>query len=852
MISPIAPQDIKCISPIVMAPKKDGLRTSHEDLMAMIADALEGRDIQRPLTEDTGLLRLCQNFFNLNQATEIPPFLPGDLNTKVANHSKKKYRMKLDATSGFFNVKLDEESRAYTAMFVEGMGFFAWNVMPMGLTGAPTTYQLGMHEALDGLIGAGTNMDIWMDDIYGSADTFDELLDTLDNLLTRVEDWGIKLAPKKSELFFDHMTIGGQIVSEEGVSPDPAKVLAIIEFPKPTTVKDVMSFVGAASFHRRFIKGFASIIAPLTDLTKGVDSKKSDPKFKKLLETTKVKWEDRHHEAFMTIKDLLSKFPVVNPPIYDKDPPTPFHIATDASAIGYGAHLYQIVDDTKYTIAYASKKNTESESKRASYEQEFMAVRYALEEFKTYIHGQRTVVHTDCKAVRDTMNKENSLPVYERAKLAILSSGIIQFVHEPGRENVVADALSRYPAGEPTADPEEDPSLKGLTNDLFFLDLDEGRKKLQDEFAGDQLEDVVKFLTELTGETEDRVRKRAQHYWYKDGCLWTYSAAAGYAIRVRPDHGGLERAILAHNTIGHQGVNHTMRAIKTIETWANLRVDVQEAVKSCQNCCRFTGDKLKTSKIRPVARYVPFNTVAMDYLKMPEDDTHEWILVAVDLYSRFTFAWPISGEPTAQITINGLAELERQYLTPTEVLTDGGSHFNNAAVRQWLSGRGSWLTVAAAYQHVGSVESANKLILDRIRKLTGQSIDFIVNPDIYHNEWMKLLPTAVAHVNDRRISWLADYSPRQILFGRADRCPSQLYHQAFLDQETVDAEVQKAYDEEQQRRKDRDKTRINREWKAGDLVLWRDGTTDNTHNVANKSSRNGTAPSSSVRCSTVP
>jgi hypothetical protein len=235
MISPIAPQDIKCISPIVMAPKKDGLRTSHDEIMTMIANALEGRENQRPLTDDPKLLRLCQNFFVLNQATEIPPFYPGDLNSKVANHSGRKYRMKLDATSGFFNVKLDPESRPYTAMFVEGMGFFAWNVMPMGLTGAPTTYQLGMHEALEGLIGPGRPLDIWMDDIYGSADTFEELLEVLDKLLERVEQWGIKLAPKKSELFFDNITIGGQLVSEHGVSPDPSKVLAIAEFPRPTT-----------------------------------------------------------------------------------------------------------------------------------------------------------------------------------------------------------------------------------------------------------------------------------------------------------------------------------------------------------------------------------------------------------------------------------------------------------------------------------------------------------------------------------------------------------------------------------------------------------------------------------------
>lgn len=403
MISPIAPEDIKCISPIIMAPKKDGLRTSYDELNDMIADALAGVD-RRPLKGDPTLLRLCQNFFTLNQATEVPPFLPGDLNEKVARHSKKRYRMKLDATSGFFNIALDPDSRAYTAMFVEGMGFFAWNVMPMGLTGAPTTYQLGMDEPFKGLIGQGKKIDIWVADFYASADTFEEMLEILEDLLKRAEEWGVKLAPKKSELFFDEMTIAGQLVFAKGVSPDPSKVLTIAdsEYPRPKTVRDVMSFMGRATYQRRFIKDFASIAAPLTDLTQAVDCDKKDPRYNQILDPTPVVWGQAQGEAFQKIKCLLASSPVVHPPLYNQTPAMPFHVATDAWATGYGAHLYQERDGVKYTVAYASEKNVVKETARSAYEQESMAVRYALEEFKPFIYGQHIIVHTDCKAVRDS------------------------------------------------------------------------------------------------------------------------------------------------------------------------------------------------------------------------------------------------------------------------------------------------------------------------------------------------------------------------------------------------------------------------------------------------------------------
>ncbi|KAI5449348.1 hypothetical protein NCC49_004799 [Naganishia albida] len=200
---------------------------------------------------------------------------------------------------------------------------------------------------------------------------------------------------------------------------------------------------------------------------------------------------------------------------------------------------------------------------------------------------------------------------------------------------------------------------------------------------------------------------------------------------------------------------------------------------------------------------------------MPDDGGCQNVLVAVDLYSRFTFTWPVHGNPNPKSTIAVLHWLERHYVTPTEPLSDGGRYLENMAVRIWLAARGSYLTIAVPYTHIGVAEVAVKLVIDRVRKLSGvdlRPIDQQADPTV---RWTTALNDAVAVINNRKLSWLGNYSPRQILFGRGTTAPTALHRQAFEDRDIVDAEVQKAFDNEQ----------------PGQLVLVRDASKDGTHDA---------------------
>lgn len=129
-------------------------------------------------------------------------------------------------------------------------------------------------------------------------------------------------------------------------------------------MKDVMSFRGAVAFHRAVIPNLSRILAPLTELTKGVDHNTTGS-YKMALETTLLedRWGDKEEEAFEIAKTKVATAPAVLPPIYDFDKPVEFYLATDASSIGYGVHLCQKPDSGVRIIMYASKKNTDAEKR---------------------------------------------------------------------------------------------------------------------------------------------------------------------------------------------------------------------------------------------------------------------------------------------------------------------------------------------------------------------------------------------------------------------------------------------------------------------------------------------------------
>ena len=145
-------------------------------------------------------------------------------------------------------------------------GLYEWLVMPFGLSNAPSTFMRLMNEVLRPFLGRFVV--VYFDDILVYSKSQKDHLHHLEEVFKVLRAQKLFGKLEKCEFFSPQVTFLGYVVSKDGISMDQAKVEAIKSWPTPTTITEVRSFHGLASFYRRFIKGFSSLMAPITECMK--------------------------------------------------------------------------------------------------------------------------------------------------------------------------------------------------------------------------------------------------------------------------------------------------------------------------------------------------------------------------------------------------------------------------------------------------------------------------------------------------------------------------------------------------------------------------------------------------------
>ncbi|XP_070384403.1 uncharacterized protein [Dermacentor albipictus] len=534
----------------------------------------------------SGKKRLCVNYIPLNERTikVVHPLpLVDDIIQDIAGCA---YFATMDIRCAYWQVSLRPQDYEKTA-FITHHGTYMWTRMPFGLKNAPSTFQRAMQLVFQDLQPRPdkSGIRVYLDDILIYAESFATFADLMEEALQLLHTSGLKASLEKCSFGLASIKFLGFIISSEGHRPDPERAAAMYRIATPRNQKEVLSWIQTASFYRRFIKGFAKVVAPLQALVK----------------SSTFLWSPECESAFQAIRSALTKPPLLAH--FNQYAATT--VTTDASGEAIGAVLSQFQDCKERVIAYASRSLTLDERKLHSNVWEGIAVHWAITvKFRQYLIGMKFVLVTDNWTVACLTKC-----VKPSRRFTSMLMDLVEFDfsvrHLPGRQNVVADHLSRlscavtHSAQALVTAQEKDPECSAILQSLANGDA-------------------------------------PAEFNLIDNVLYHRTPSGTYAVVVPSS---LRPAILQalHDGAGHFDVKRTLHKVQDRYWWPNMEKAVKSYVSSCQCCQQYNRPTSRSVGFlgKMPTSDVPFSSIAIDHITMPPSNSSWYILNVIDFATRF-------------------------------------------------------------------------------------------------------------------------------------------------------------------------------------------------------------------------
>lgn len=662
-----------------------------------------------------GSWRMCVDSRAINKITVKYRFPIPRLDDMLDMMAGAIYFTKIDLRSGYHQIRMRPGDEWKTA-FKTKDGLYEWLVMPFGLTNAPSTFMRVMTQVLRPYMGKF--LVVYFDDILIYSKNRTDHLSHIRIVFSALKQEKLHVNLKKCSFLSAQVVFLGFIVSYEGIAADPEKVRAIREWPEPTNIHEVRSFHGLATFYRRFIRGFSTIMAPITNcMRKG-----------------EFTWNKSASKAFEDIKRLMTEAPVLKLPDFSKV----FEVSCDASGVGIGGVLSQ----EGHPIAFFSEKLNDARQKYSTYDKEFYAVVQALKYWRHYLLPREFVLYSDHQALK-FLNSQKKLGARHIKWVEYMQEFPIILKHRAGVENKAADALSRVVTILHTA----------RVNVTGFDQVKEEYKDCPD------FHEIFLQLTSDTFPHDD-------HYAIHDGYLF-------HGCRLCIPHSSLRDFLIeelhAGGAAGHFGRDKTILMVEDRFYWPSLKRDVARVVRQCQICQVAKGKRKNTGLYTPLpVPHAPWQDLSMDFvLGLPKTfRKHDSILVVVDRFSKMAHFIPCTktadASHVAKLFIN---EIVRLHGLPTSIVTDRDVRFVSYFWKTLWKLLNTKLKFSTAYhpQTDGQTEVVNRSLGDLLRCLVGEHI----------STWDRVLPIAEFAYNSS-VNRSTGHSPFEIVTGYTPRKPIDL------------------------------------------------------------------------------
>lgn len=647
-----------------------------------------------PVQKPDGSVRLCGDYkLTINPATELNCYPLPRVEDLYASLSGGQQFTTLDLKHAYNQIVLDPDSRDATTINTH-RGLFRYKRLPFGVSSAPGLFQ----SLIDNLVKGIPNVCVYMDDILLTGTSVTNHLETLDRVLTRLEEAGFKLKESKCTFLAESVEYLGFKVDRMGLHPLEDKVKAVKAAPSPENVSQLRSFLGLITHFSRFIRQSATILKPLYRLLE-----KNQP----------WKWSEIEEGAFVNAKSALSSSTV----LVHYNPKNPIILKCDASPYGLGAVLmHRMTDGEELPVSFASRTMSQAEANYSQLDKEAAAIMFGLKRFHLFLYGRSFEIHTDHKPLLGLMGEKRGIhhmssPRMQRWALT-LSSYAYTMKHVPGSSNQIADALSRLPIVDNIKDgahPIEPVNLLQNMENAPVTSLQIAQWTVRDPLLSQVKRALQVGWPHRSPPEFQPYSIRQNELSLQDGCiLW------GSRIVVPPQG---RHIILRDLHNAHPGVVKTKALARSYVWWPGMDSEIEQMVKTCSICQRTQKAPAKVP-LRPWSwPDSPWKRVHIDYFG---PFMGQMVLVVVDAHTKWIEAIPTGNSCTSATTINKLRMVFATFGIPEMLVSDNGPAFKSEDFKEFVEKNGIRHLTTAPYHAAsnGLAERAVQTVKQGLAKQT--------------------------------------------------------------------------------------------------------------------------------------